>query len=120
MSRSVAPVTLSVLGAGSWGTALASLLAGNGQRVRLWGRDAAALAAMAVSGENVRYLPGIALPPSLEYLPELAAAVADAELVLLAVPSHAFDEVLQRVAPLLSPQAALAWASKGFDPVSGR
>jgi len=112
--------TLAVLGAGSWGTALAALTARNGVPTRLWGRDPAALAAMAAARCNQRYLPGIELPAALVYEPDLAAAVRGAGVVLLVVPSHAFAAMLEDVAPLLADGATLAWATKGFEPGTGR
>ena len=112
--------TLAVLGAGSWGTALAALAARNGVPTRLWGRDPAALAAMAAARCNQRYLPGIELPAALGYEPDLATAVRGADIVLLVVPSHAFAAMLDEVAPLLAADAILAWATKGFEPGTGR
>jgi glycerol-3-phosphate dehydrogenase (NAD(P)+) len=78
-----------VLGAGSWGTALASVLAGKGYPVTLWGRDAAVTEAVATRHENPRYLPGVALPPSLGATSHLGKALEGAEMVVLAVPSFA-------------------------------
>jgi glycerol-3-phosphate dehydrogenase (NAD(P)+) len=112
--------TLAVLGAGSWGTALAALTARNVVPTRLWGRDPVALAAMAAARCNQRYLPGIELPAALVYEPDLAAAVRGAGVVLLVVPSHAFAAMLEDVAPLLADGATLAWATKGFEPGTGR
>ena len=112
--------TLAVLGAGSWGTALAALTARNGVPTRLWGRDAAALAAMAESGQNRRYLPDIQLPAELHYESDLAAAVRGAGIVLVVVPSHAFASMLDELAPLLDAGASVAWATKGFEPGTGR
>ncbi|MGO4702852.1 NAD(P)H-dependent glycerol-3-phosphate dehydrogenase [Dyella sp. 2RAB6] len=112
--------TLAVLGAGSWGTALAALTARNGVPTRLWGRDAAALAAMAASGQNLRYLPEIQLPAELRYESDLAAAVRGAGIVLIVVPSHAFAAMLDELAPLLDAGASIAWATKGFEPGTGR
>ncbi len=111
---------VAVLGAGSWGTALAALLARNGRDVRLWGRDQALLAHIAEHRENRRYLPGIALPPELRCEPSLAAALTGAELALLVVPSHAFRPLIDEVAPRLPRGCGVAWATKGFDPESGR
>ncbi len=111
---------LAVLGAGSWGTALAALTARNGVSTRLWGRDRAAMAAMAASRCNQRYLPEIALPPELHYESELADAVRGADIVLIVVPSHAFASMLVELTPLLDPGTAIAWATKGFEPGTGR
>src|SRR3569623_1903835 len=111
---------LAVLGAGSWGTALAALAARNGVTTRLWGRDRAALEAMAQSRRNQRYLPDLELPDALAYEAELAAAVRDADIVLIVVPSHAFASMLDELAPLLRSDTAIAWATMGFEPGTGR
>jgi glycerol-3-phosphate dehydrogenase (NAD(P)+) len=112
--------TVAVLGAGSWGTALAALLSRNGARTTLWGRDARALAAIAAARRNARYLPDMELPSGLGFEPDLRAAVAGADLALVAVPSHAFHEMLEEAAPLLRDGTGYAWATKGFEPGTGR
>jgi glycerol-3-phosphate dehydrogenase (NAD(P)+) len=112
--------TLSVLGAGSWGTALAALTTRNGVPTRLWGRDRAALAAMATSRRNVRYLPEAELPAELAYEGDLGSILRGAAIVLIVVPSHAFAALLDEIAPLLEPQTNIAWATKGFEPGTGR
>ncbi|HEY0861347.1 MAG TPA: NAD(P)H-dependent glycerol-3-phosphate dehydrogenase [Pseudoxanthomonas sp.] len=111
---------IAVLGAGSWGTALATLMARNGHQVVLWGRDATVAAAIDAQHENPRYLPGIALPDNLRATTDLATAMHGAELVLVVVPSHAFTETLKLIAPLRPAGAGVAWATKGFEPGSGR
>jgi len=111
---------VAVLGAGSWGTALAALIARHGHPVVLWGRDAATIAAIDERHENPRYLPGIALPETLRATTDLAAALAGCDLVLLVVPSHAVAETLRQLAPLRPAHAGVAWATKGFEPGSGR
>ncbi|HEY9132646.1 MAG TPA: NAD(P)H-dependent glycerol-3-phosphate dehydrogenase [Dyella sp.] len=112
--------TLAVLGAGSWGTALAALTARNGVPTRLWGRDADALAAMAATRRNARYLPDLELPAELRYESDLAKALHGADIVLIVVPSHAFAAMLDEIKPLLEPDAAITWATKGFEPGTGR
>lgn len=112
--------TVAVLGAGSWGTALAALLCGNGVATRLWGRDAEALARIAAARRNVRYLPDLELPPELVCVPDLAETVRGIDVALVAVPSHAFRQMLDEVAPLLPAGAGYAWATKGFEPGTGR
>ncbi len=112
--------TVAVLGAGSWGTALAALIARHGHPTTLWGRDVAMVEAIATRHENARYLPGIALPESLRATDNMTAAVAGADLVLVVVPSHAFTETLHALAPLRPAHAGVAWATKGFEPGSGR
>lgn len=114
------PPRIAVLGAGSWGTALAILLARNGATVSLWARDAAQAAAMRATRRNPRYLPDAVLPDGLTVGGELPAAVAGCDLVLVVTPSHAFAEVLDELAPHKPGPAGVAWATKGFDPGSGR
>ena len=113
-------LNIAVLGAGSWGTALAALMARHGHAVTLWGRDAKIAAAIDQQHENTRYLPGIALPESLRATTDFAAALKGADLVLVVVPSHAFTETLRLLAPLRPAAAGVAWATKGFEPGSGR
>ena len=105
-----------VLGAGSWGTALAIQLARSGRPTRLWGRDARRQEAMIASRGNERYLPGAQFPPSLTVERDLTAAVHDVSDVLIAVPSHSFRSVLQDLQPHLRPQMRIAWATKGLLP----
>jgi glycerol-3-phosphate dehydrogenase (NAD(P)+) len=112
--------TVAVLGAGSWGTALAAVLARNGADVTLWGRDPAAIAQMAATRCNARYLPELQLPRELALSADLAASVRSARVVLVVTPSHAFGDLLGRIAADFSADAGLAWATKGFDPASGR
>ena len=112
--------SVAVIGAGSWGTALAALIARHGVSTTLWGRDAGSVAAIGTHHENPRYLPGIALPASLAATTDLADALHGAELVLVVVPSHAFAETIRALALLRPPQAGVAWATKGFEPGSGR
>jgi len=111
---------VTVLGAGSWGTALAAVLARNGVPTTLWGRDPAAVAAMQATHRNARYLPDLELPPSLALTADLATALRGAEVVLIVTPSHAFAELLARVVQHFPAGAGIAWATKGFDPGSGR
>ncbi|WP_462078729.1 NAD(P)H-dependent glycerol-3-phosphate dehydrogenase [Luteimonas sp. RIT-PG2_3] len=115
-----APPSVAVLGAGSWGTALAALIARHDIPVTLWGRDVAMADAINTRHENTRYLPGIPLPPALRATTDLADAVQGADLLLVVVPSHAFAETLALVAPLRPAHAGVAWATKGFEPGSGR
>lgn len=111
---------VAVLGAGSWGTALAALIARHGHPTVLWGRDADGVIAIDQQHENPRYLPGIPLPESLRATTDLADSLKEADLVLVVVPSHAFAETLRKLAPHRPPHAGVAWATKGFEPGSGR
>ena len=108
--------TVAVLGAGSWGTALAIQLARCGNRVILWGRDPNAMARMAADRVNARYLPGIAVPVSVKPIASVTEARGADEL-LLAVPSHA---VAQTLAALGSGVRSVAWAAKGLEEGTGR
>ncbi len=111
---------IAVLGAGSWGTALAIQFARTGHPALLWGRDPGHLALIARERENKRYLPGAAFPAALLIEPSLAAAVSRSPDLLIAVPSHAFRPTLELLAPLLGPEQRLAWATKGFELATGR
>jgi glycerol-3-phosphate dehydrogenase (NAD(P)+) len=111
---------IAVLGAGSWGTALASLLARNGHHTVLWGRNAEQVRSINDSHENTRYLPGISLPGQLKASTDLPATVRDAELILVVTPSHAFSETIHQLAPHLKAGVGVSWATKGFEPGSGR
>jgi glycerol-3-phosphate dehydrogenase (NAD(P)+) len=106
---------IAVLGAGSWGTALAIQFARGGKSTRLWGRDATRMRTMARERRNQRYLPGAAFPEALSVVTDVAAALDGALDVLIAVPSHALRSVLHEIAPRLAPGMRLALASKGFE-----
>jgi glycerol-3-phosphate dehydrogenase (NAD(P)+) len=111
--------TLSVLGAGSWGTALAILAARNGCQTLLWGHNPAHIAALASDRQNTRYLPNLPFPATLNVTSDLAVAAAFSDLILIAVPSHAFKKTLLQLKPYLNAHVKIAWASKGFDPDEG-
>jgi len=105
--------TLAILGAGSWGTAVAIHLAQSGQRVLLWGRNPDHVNSMVQSRENQRYLPNIKFPDSLIPEPSLEACLQQADDIIIAVPSHAFADLLTQLPDQLS---GLAWLTKGIDP----
>jgi glycerol-3-phosphate dehydrogenase (NAD(P)+) len=105
----------SVIGAGSWGTALANHLAQQGFEVRLWSHEAENAAAMLAQRENRRFLPGIALEPGIHPSPDLGWTLEAPDLVLLVVPSHAVREVMTAAAPHLKPGAPIVIASKGIE-----
>jgi glycerol-3-phosphate dehydrogenase (NAD(P)+) len=111
---------VSVFGAGSWGTALAFQLARNGVPTTLWGRNAGELSAIEKAGQNQRYLPDIPAPEGLRYESDLRIAAQNADLILVVVPSHAFAQMLRDIAPVRKPDVGVAWATKGFEPGSGR
>lgn len=112
---------ITILGAGSWGTALAILAAKNGCRTLLWGHDAGHISTIAHEGENKRYLPGIAFPENLAVTADLAKAAQFSDLVLVCVPSHAFKETLRQLKLHADGNAIrIVWATKGFNPNDGR
>lgn len=111
---------VAVLGAGSWGTALAVLLARNGVPTTLWGRSPQAVVDMATARANTRYLPEMKFPDALGISGVIETCVRDAGIILISVPSHAFRDLLDTITPWVAPGAGIAWATKGFDPGSGR
>lgn len=110
---------IAVLGAGSWGSALAMLLSRNGAQVTLWGRGPALVAAMARERRNARYLPDAVFPVGLVVTADLAAALVGTDLILIVTPSHAFAAMIAQVARCKPDGVGVAWATKGFDPESG-
>lgn len=106
---------IGVLGAGSWGTALADLLARNGHQVVLWAHEARVAAGIQGGHVNDDYLPGFRLDPGLAATTDMAAAVGASSLVVSAVPSHVSREVLSRVQQLGARIEVLACASKGIE-----
>lgn len=111
--------TLSVLGAGSWGTALAILAARNGCQTLLWGHNPEHITALARERQNSRYLPDKRFPAKLSVTTDITIAAAFSDIILIAVPSHAFKSTLIQLKPHLFAQSKIAWASKGFDPDNG-
>jgi glycerol-3-phosphate dehydrogenase (NAD(P)+) len=105
--------TIAVLGAGSWGTALAILLARNGQKIKLWDRDPKLVAELQRYGCNQLFLPEVPLPSNVKIMVELEAAVTVADLILIAIPSIGFRELLRQLRPLQKP---IVWVSKGLEP----
>ena len=109
-----------VAGAGSWGTALAVLLARNGVGALLWGKDTRQLTEVANRRTNPEFLPGIAFPPALEIETDLGRAIERTRDVLVAVPSAGFRSLLRLIAAHPTQHLRLVWATKGFDPGQGR
>ena len=114
------PAIVSVLGAGSWGTALAILLARNGAAVQLWDREASHIQALQEHRANERYLPGIPLPDGITPVTGLHEALSQSDFVLVAVPSGGFRETLKKISSLENSPQQLIWASKGLEPGTGK
>lgn len=107
--------TITILGAGGWGTALAVHLARVGCTVNLWGRDRALVDEIIASRTNMMYLPGVALPDGIRPLVSLEEALRDVPLVVAAVPSHGMRAVVRSAAPLMDPTATVVSAAKGLE-----
>jgi glycerol-3-phosphate dehydrogenase (NAD(P)+) len=110
---------IAILGAGSWGTALAILAARNGCQTLLWGHNPDHMAALAQDHQNKRYLPDHLFPVNLAVTSDFAEVAAFGNLILVCVPSHAFKNTLITLKPYLSNEIKIAWASKGFNPDDG-
>ncbi|HZO88704.1 MAG TPA: NAD(P)H-dependent glycerol-3-phosphate dehydrogenase [Chthonomonadaceae bacterium] len=119
MTRQGSSANVCILGAGSWGTALATLLADNGHAVRLWARDAALAEALSAARENRRYLPGIPLPEAVAPTADIETALAGAEVVVFAVPSGAVRQVAREAARHIASEALLISAAKGLEEGTG-
>ena len=106
---------ITVLGAGGWGTALAVHLVRSGHEAWLWGRDAALIDDLRVRRANAVYLPDVMFPAPLKVTADLAEALAGAEVIVAAIPSHGMREVLRRAAPFVGRNAIVVSAAKGLE-----
>ena len=106
---------VSVLGDGGWGTALAMVLNSNGHDVTVWGPFQDYLNDIQSTGENLRYLPGVLLPAELNWTSNREHAVADCEVIVLAVPSKFYREVMYSFRGLISTEQAVVSVAKGLD-----
>jgi glycerol-3-phosphate dehydrogenase (NAD(P)+) len=106
---------IAVLGAGSWGTALAAHLGHGGHHVRIWGRDASLIADMAARRANAVYLPDVTLPPHVTPMASLGESLDGAELVIAVVPSHGMRQVLRAASASVAPHAIVVSATKGLE-----
>ncbi|WP_033576490.1 NAD(P)H-dependent glycerol-3-phosphate dehydrogenase [Dickeya chrysanthemi] len=118
MSPSDAAMT--VIGAGSYGTALAITVARNGHRVVLWGHDPAHVQALQDARCNQAFLPDVPFPDTLQPEADLSQALAASRNILVVVPSHVFGDVLRQLKPHLRADARLVWATKGLEAETGR
>ncbi|MEW6387431.1 MAG: NAD(P)H-dependent glycerol-3-phosphate dehydrogenase [Thermodesulfobacteriota bacterium] len=106
---------LAVIGAGSWGTALAQMLGEKGLTTRLWVFEPEVYGDLSRERINHTFLPGVPLSPRISFTQDLAVALADAGVSLLAVPSHVFRRVIKQIQPHLPPGAVLVSAAKGME-----
>jgi len=114
------PASMVVIGAGSYGTALAITLARNGHEVVLWGHDPEHIHALQRARGNQAFLPDVPFPPSLRLEADLPRALAASRNVLIVVPSHVFGSVLSQLKPDLRADARIVWATKGLEADTGR
>ena len=106
---------IAILGAGSWGTALAVHCARVGHDVGLWGRDQLLIDDMSERRENARYLPGVTLPGSISLSASLARTLDGAAIAVAAIPSHGMRTVMRAAAPSLGSIRAVVSAAKGLE-----
>ncbi|WP_455209537.1 NAD(P)H-dependent glycerol-3-phosphate dehydrogenase [Kaarinaea lacus] len=111
---------IAVLGAGSWGTAIAISLTRDGKPALLWGRDEVQIATLVAERCNARYLPDVPLPESLEVSSDLQHIIENAGDIIVVVPSHAFRSILESIKPMVREEQRIAWATKGFESGSGK
>jgi glycerol-3-phosphate dehydrogenase (NAD(P)+) len=114
------PSVIAVLGAGSWGTALALQLDRSGSRCILWDRDTENVLKIRSERFNQRYIPDVEIPSSIQVETDCLEAVKAADHVLMVTPSHAFASVIRDIRKVLVPGQGIAWGCKGFEPGSGR
>ena len=112
-------MNITVIGTGGWGTALAVLLHGNGYRVTLWGRLNEEVDPILAARENKAFLPGVRIPGEITVTLDTQAALREAELVVLAVPSHGMRPICKQVGELLPRSAAIVHVAKGIENETG-
>jgi glycerol-3-phosphate dehydrogenase (NAD(P)+) len=108
-------VRVAVVGAGSWGTAFGTITAGKGVDTVVWARREELAEAITSRHQNPDYLPGLDLPPALSATHDLEKAVSGANVVVMAVPSHAFREIFREVLPMLPADAPVVSLAKGIE-----
>jgi len=119
MNKGPTETPIAVLGAGSWGTALALLLARNGNETRLWARNPAHVSQMQQASANPKYLPGITFPENLQVFSELSKTLHGVRDILVVVPSHAFRTLIEEIKPIIGHDCRIVSACKGLDPEKG-
>lgn len=113
--QSYSQKTITVLGGGSFGTALANITASNGHKTFLWFRDEVRAQLCQLNRENAKYLPGYKLHDNLTVTADLATAASQADILVMAIPSHSYREVIKLAAPNLRPEVIFVSATKGIE-----
>ena len=108
-----------MIGAGSWGTALALQLARGGRDIRLWDIDTDNMRTIVSERANERYLPGVSFPENLHPELDLNACLESVQDILIVVPSHGLRETLKTIKPMLADDVRICWATKGFELSTG-
>ncbi|MBR5228232.1 MAG: NAD(P)H-dependent glycerol-3-phosphate dehydrogenase [Firmicutes bacterium] len=106
---------ITVLGSGSWGTALATALAANGYEVRLWGRNAETMADIHNKRENVRYLPGVKLAENIHCYSDAQEALKDSKMAVYVVPAQSFRSTLEATKDYLADDSVIVNCAKGIE-----
>lgn len=112
--------SMTVIGAGSYGTALAITLERNGHQVVLWGHDPSHIHKLEQERSNQAFLPGVSFPDSLSLETDLKCAIEASLNILIVVPSHVFGDVLKQIQPYLQVGSRIIWATKGLERDTGR
>ena len=115
MTSTDAAPPVAVIGAGSWGTALAMHIAKDGRKVYLWGHEPEQMRALAADRSNEHFLPGLPFPDSLEVITYLSELPSTCSQFLVVVPSHAFRQTMRTLMDLPSPPTLVAWGTKGLE-----
>jgi glycerol-3-phosphate dehydrogenase (NAD(P)+) len=113
-------ISMTVIGAGSYGTSLAISLARNGENVIIWGHEEAHMQRLQADRMNKEFLPDVEFPDTLIVESDLAKAMQASNDILIVVPSHVFGIVLKSIQPHLTPLHRICWATKGLEPETGR
>lgn len=120
MNTTISASPITVIGAGSYGSALAITFSRNGYPTYLWGHDPEHMRRLVTERCNQAFLPDVRFPDALRIEADLAVAIAKSRDVLIVVPSHVFGEVIAKIKPHLRPDSRIVWATKGLERDSGR
>src|SRR5262245_40422670 len=107
--------TIAIIGAGGWGTALAVTMARHGKDVRLWAFEHYLVETMIATRENPLYLPSIRVPDSVRVSDSMSDVLSNADIVIIAAPSHVYRQVFTEMLPLLTPDMVFVSAAKGIE-----